>query len=78
MIHRHRHRHPNNKNKDLTDITRVRTDFWIQNPRLSQKQLMIYFSRLNVIKKVMNKDLTIRMNEVFLIQNDALQTYGRD
>ena len=78
MIHRHPHRHPNNKNKDLTDITRVRTDFWIQNPRLSQKQLMIYFSRLNVIKKVMNKDLTIRMNEVFLIQNDALQTYGRD
>ena len=39
---------------------------------------MIYFSRLNVIKKVMNKDLTIRMNEVFFIQNDALQTYGRD
>ena len=60
--------HQQNQLFAIFTIDRVRTDFWIQNSRLFRdffSKTIISFSRLQVIKQVINTDLKKRRNKDF-------------
>ena len=63
------------------DVFEVRTVFWFQNSKVfpdCYSKTMISFSRLKIIKQVINKDLKKKPQEQSFSFHDALQTYRLD